>query len=98
MWGSTTGCLEYAGVLIQHVQGESDRVRQEKRMKRKIRTRQCMGSRDENIRREGGRDGRRKRGREGRREERREGGKDRVGSLHICFVNLNTRVGKVQAT
>ena len=35
MWGSATGCLEYAGVLMQHVQGESDRVRQEKRMKRK---------------------------------------------------------------
>ena len=56
MWGSATGCLEYAGVLIQHVQGESDRVRQEKTMKRKIRTRQCMGSRDENIHREGGRE------------------------------------------
>ena len=55
-----------------------------------------MGSREESIRRERGRDGRRKRGREGRREERREGGKERVGSLHICFVN--TRVGKVQAT
>ena len=49
-----------------------------------------MGSREENIRREGGRNGRRK--------ERRDGGRERVGSLHICFVNLNTRVGKEQAT
>ena len=43
MWGSTTGCLEYAGVLMQHVQGESDRVRQEERMRRKDKNKAVYG-------------------------------------------------------
>ena len=49
-----------------------------------------MGSREENIGREEGMEG----GREGgwKRE------RQRVGSLHICFVTLNTCVGRVQAT
>ena len=50
-----------------------------------------MGSRAENVGREGGMEGGRKEDREGGRVEERE----RVES---CFLNLNTCVGRVQAT
>ena len=49
-----------------------------------------MGSREESIGREGGME----QGRKGWRVE----GRERVGSSHICFLNLNTRVERVQAT
>ena len=54
---------------------------------------------------EGGREGGKEGGREGIREgegSRRKGwrveGRERVGSSHICFLNLSTRVERVQAT